>query len=170
MGQRGPTEKRTGRQRRPSTSKVIQLVPGASNTAAPAASKDWLAVTRDAWLAFWCSDVSKLVNVAHRPALQRLFDLYDERERAASAAKKKRIVLGSQGQPVLNPLLKYVADCDKEIRGLEDRFGLTPMAMLRAGATFGEAAKSLEAMNGAFDDDAPQTSPDEDPRRQAIDA
>jgi hypothetical protein len=51
---------------------------------------------------------------------------------------------------VLNPLLKHVAALDGEIRQLEDRFGLTPLARLRLGVTFGEAHRSLADLNRAL--------------------
>jgi hypothetical protein len=69
------------------------------------------------------------------------------------------MVKGSTGQPVQNPLLKYLESCNKEIRALEGLFGLTPGAMQRMGGTVG-FGKSLDDMNRELEEDA-----DKDPRR-----
>lgn len=71
-------------------------------------------------------------------AVQRLFDLYDERERAYRGFAKQRFVLGSKGQQVLNPLGRLVAAFDGEIRQLEDRLGFSPASRLRLGLELDE--------------------------------
>ena len=74
--------------------------------------------------------------------------------------------MGSQGQPVLNPLGRQLSSSDAESRQLEDRFGLTPMARLRLGVQIGTAARSLDDLNRQLDhDDQDKT---EDPRLQVI--
>ncbi len=140
----------------------IVAVP-ARSTPVPTAPADLLASTRAAWDAFWTSEQAGLVMPADHPALLRLFDLLDERERCARAARKQRLIEGSQGQPVLNPLLKQVAALDTEIRQLEDRFGLTPLSRLRLGVTFGEAHRSLADLNRAFIEEVTDVDED-DPR------
>jgi hypothetical protein len=62
-------------------------------------------------------------------------------------------VLGSQGQYVLNPLYRQMVTLETEIRNLEDRFGLSPMARLKLGVTFGDAARSLADINANLEDD-----------------
>ncbi len=79
--------------------------------------------------------------------IRRLFILYDERERAYEEAKDKRIVKGSQDQEVLNPLLKYIAQCDTEIRQIEDRLGMSPRSRLQLGIAFGDAMRSMDELN-----------------------
>lgn len=173
MGTRGPAEKRTGRQRRKSTSKVVELQRkrGASAATFPPPENEWLVATKNRWAMFWQSDLAQLViPETDDVALRRLFELYDERERTNTVVKNEgRLTTGSQGQLVLHPLLKYLAELDKEIRALEDRFGCTPMARLRVGAKFGEVAKSLEDLNRGFDNDDEEEAGEEDPRRKAID-
>ena len=135
----------------------------------PGPPKDLLKRTRDLWEAFWGSPLAALVDRASdRAALERLFGLYDERERSMRAVKKEgRLVLGSQGQSVLSPLIRYASECEKEIRQLEDRFGLTPMARLKLGVRFGQAAQSLDSLNDSLihGDDEEET----DPRLEVID-
>jgi P27 family predicted phage terminase small subunit len=131
----------------------------ATRTRAPSVPPGLLKKTKERWAAFWKSDYVRTVRDEHLPALERLFVLYDESERAMRAVKRKRMVKGSQGQPVQNPLLKYVESCNKEIRALEDRFGLTPGAMQRLGGA-AEFGQSLDEMNRELAEDV-----DEDPRR-----
>ena len=109
---------------------------------------DWLKVTRERWADYWQSDVARLVDAqTDGIAVVRLFSLYDERERAYRAYKRKRMVPGSQGQPVVNPIWKHAAVMDAEIRQLEDRFGVTPQAKLKLGVQLNAAVRSLEDMN-----------------------
>ena len=134
----------------------------------PKAPEGMLKKTRDQWAAFWGSDVAAVCSPpTDLPALERLFSLYDERERCARAIRKSPLVTGSQGQPVLNPLSRQVGAVDPEIRQLEDRFGLTPMARLKLGVRFGQAAQSLDSLNDSLihGDDEEET----DPRLEVID-
>lgn len=119
----------------------------------PNAPTGLLASVRRTWADFWASPLAQnVVLPTDIPALERLWRLYDERERSSRAARRQRIVVGSQGQPVLHPLLRYVAELDAEIRQLEDRFGLTPLSRLRLGITQGQALESLNAVLEADDD------------------
>ena len=132
----------------------------------PPAPKGMLAATARSWTAFWRSEAAALVLAADLPALERLFELRDERTRCMRAARKARVVAGSTGQPSLNPLYRHVSTLDGEIRQLEDRFGLAPLSRLRLGVTFGEAARSLADLNAAAAGAAPEEDHD-DPRHIA---
>lgn len=124
----------------------------------PNAPPGILASLRRAWSDFWASSLAQVVVPASdMQALTRLWRLYDERERAYRAGRAERLVEGSQGQPRLNPLLRYVADLDAEIRQLEDRFGLTPLARLRLGVVLGEAHRSLDDLNALLEADDDET-------------
>lgn len=59
---------------------------------------------------------------------------------------------GASGQPVVSPLQKVLVHLDGEIRQLEDRFGLTPLARLRLGIAIGDAARSLDDLNRLMED------------------
>lgn len=122
-----------------------------------------LKVTKDRWVAYWETPVARLVDaVSDLPALERLFWLYDDLERSRrSVATTGHMVEGSQGQKVMNPLLRHMQTQASEIRQLEDRFGLSPRARLSLNVTLGEAAKSLADLNAPFlnaggDDDDPR--------------
>ena len=119
-------------------------------------------VSREAWTSLWSSALARTFEPASdRPAIERLFVLRDERERAHKATRAHPFIVGSQGQQVLNPLFAHVSRLDAEVRQLEDRFGLTPRARLQLGITFGEAHRSLAELNAAFME---QTDDADDPR------
>jgi P27 family predicted phage terminase small subunit len=136
----------------------------------PAVPAGLLKAVRDSWPRFWASELAQLVKPeTDLPALERLWSLYDERARALHGYRRARVVAGSMGQPTLNPLFAALKALDTEIRALEDRFGLTPMARLRLGVALGEAARSLEDLNRGLDDDDDEPA-DADPRRRVVDA
>jgi P27 family predicted phage terminase small subunit len=112
------------------------------------------------WAAFWRSPIAEVVIPAmDLPAVYRLFTLYDERERAYRAWRKQRLVRGSKGQLVLNPLAAQMNKMDTAIRQLEDRFGLTPKSRAQLGVTFTVAQESSADLNPDLDVDW-----DDDPR------
>jgi phage terminase small subunit len=134
----------------------------------PASPAHFLPATRERWASYWQSDVARLVEAeTDGMAVVRLFTLYDERERAYRAYRRKRMVPGSQGQPVVNPIWKHAAVMDGEIRQLEDRFGITPQARLKLGVQLGEAVRSLEDMNRELNDGDDGDS-QKDPRLEIV--
>lgn len=160
----GPTPKPTSRRQRRNVRPAIVLPRGVESAAAnlPAPPRGLLATTVQQWTAYWSSPVGQLADPdTDMPAVMRLFSLYDERERAYRSFRKKRLVKGSQGQPVVNPAWRQVPIMDAEIRQLEDRLGLTPQARLKLGVTFGDAARSLDDLNRDLDvdDDATRQDP-----------
>lgn len=129
--------------------------------------KPLLARTVKAWEMFWTSEISGLVVDADREALDRLFCLYDTRERMQRTFLEKPFTTGSTGQTVVHPAAKEVAALDERILRLEDRFGITPSARLKLGIVLGAAARSLEEMNRDFD--TYEEEDDVDPRSNVID-
>lgn len=167
----GPAPKPSDRRQRRNKPTALRVVPaGKLGRQTPAPPSGLLAATKAEWTTFWASELAQLVEQnTDLPALERLFGYYDEHRRALKEARKERLVIGSTGQLVLNPLLKYAESLAKEIRTLEDRFGLTPKARLTLGIKFGEAARSLEDLNRSLDaDDEDEAEDQEDPRAQAI--
>lgn len=131
--------------------------------AAPEPPDGLLKVTRGAWAAYWGSEMAQATREAHRPTVVRLFCLMDERERSYRLVRRDgRMTLGSQGQPTLNPLLRYIALCDAEIRQLEDRLGLSPRGMALLGGHFAPAQRSLDEVNAHVDAEAIEE--EDDPR------
>ncbi|KKL73687.1 hypothetical protein LCGC14_2072380, partial [marine sediment metagenome] len=62
-------------------------------------------------------------------------------------------------QPVLHPMGKVMNDLEKDIRQLEDRYGLSPKARAQLGITIGTAQRTLEDLNRDLELD-----PEGDPR------
>lgn len=165
MAGRGPAPKDPERRQRRNAAKDLAVVAEAAVGVPepPAPPAGMLKVTRARWVDYWASPVAKLADpVSDLPALERLFRLYDDLERSNAAVKKSgHMVPGSQGQAVLNPLLRHIQATQAEVRQMEDRFGLSPRARLSLNLTLGEAAKSLadlnsEFMGGGEDDDDPR--------------
>lgn len=134
----------------------------------PDAPAGLLKATREWWVRLWRAPLAATYEASDVPALARLASLHDERTRCMQVARKGRLTIGSQGQAVINPLYKHVSVLDAEIRQLEDRFGLSPMARLRLGVQFSEAHKSLDALNAELQSD--DADHDEDPRAGFLDA
>jgi hypothetical protein len=142
---------------------------------APAPDRAWLATTAADWTALWASPLAARVLLPEnvRP-LRRLFGLYDQRDRYAAAARRKTLVSGSTGQPMLNPLLRHLPALDAAILALEAKFGLTPHDRLRLGEAFGDAHRSLaelaEVNARLAAADATSTADVDDPRLLVVPA
>jgi len=154
MSARKPADRRQGKA---GTTRDIGAPPVraiGSAPALPSSEKPLLKVTQEAWASFWSTEpLAALVMPADRPALDRLFKMYDLRERLERMVVRQPFMEGSTGQPVVNPAAKEVASLDGRILQLEDRFGITPMARLKLGIAFGEASRSLDRLNEGFDSD-----------------
>jgi P27 family predicted phage terminase small subunit len=167
----GPAPKSAGRRQRRNRQPHLEVHTGAvpdiqsSNLPAvrsemPPYPKSILKVTKGLWRTYWQSEVSVVAGAVDMPVVERLHRRYDERERAYREVRKSgRLAIGSQGQKILHPLLKYIDQCEQEIRQLEDRLGLSPHARLRMGAVMAGAKRTLEAVNEGLD-----KADEEDPR------
>jgi P27 family predicted phage terminase small subunit len=88
--------------------------------------------SRDRWRQFWESPAAKTVHLeSDLPCLVRWVQAADEYDRAAKVVRQSRLVKGSMGQPVLNPLVAYLVHLDALISKAEAQFGMTPMARHR---------------------------------------
>ena len=133
---------------------VLALVGGIASVPDPPAGL--LKRTVGRWTALWGSEVAKAVELdSDGYRLERWIRDVDEYERSLSAFRKERLVVGSQGQPRLNPLAARLKDLEATIRETERDFGMTPMARLRLGIAVGQAALTAAEVNRlALGDDA----------------
>jgi hypothetical protein len=83
--------------------------------------------------------------------IEMLLRMRDERDTEFRMGKRQRVVVGSTGQPVINPMLNHAVVLQKEIRALEDRLGLNPVARLRLGILLGDATRSIGDVNQEFE-------------------
>ena len=114
----------------------------------------YLKITKNWSEDFWNIDLASAVDTkSDQSAVYRLATLIDERERVYKQAKKDRLVVGSQGQVVLNPLYSAMLKLDAEIRQLEDRIGMNPKARVSLGISIGQAKKSLSDLNAELEEE-----------------
>ena len=106
-----------------------------------------LAATRELWERFWRSPIAQIVSESDWPRLERWIVYNDEWRRAMRGLQRERLVLGSMGQPVINPLADYAMKLECQIAAVEEKFGLTPLDRMRLGISFGEARRSLADLN-----------------------
>ena len=120
----------------------------------PKLSGRYLKNTKLWWEAFWTSDLASAIDEkSDQSIIYRLATLMDERERIYKQAKKDRLVVGSQGQVVINPLYSAMLKLDAEIRQLEDRIGMNPKARVSLGISIGQAKKSLAELNAELEEE-----------------
>ena len=106
------------------------------------------------WEDFWNSDLATAIDTkSDQQAVYRLATLIDERERIFKQAKKDRLVVGSQGQAVLNPLYSAMLKLDAEIRQLEDRIGMNPKSRVSLGIQIGQAKRTLADLNADLEEE-----------------
>ena len=99
---------------------------------APKPPAGLLASSRARWRQFWDSPSAALVNTeSDLPRLVRWIQAADEYDRAAKVVRTSRLVKGSMGQPVLNPLIGYLVHLEGVMTRAEAEFGMTPLARIR---------------------------------------
>jgi P27 family predicted phage terminase small subunit len=162
MGKRGPLAKPAERaqgHRRRELSLINSDGPPAIKVPRP--PKGLAPEVRRAWSAYWRSPMAGLAQDVDRPAITRLFRLYDQHERAMAALQMALVVKGSQGQVRVNPVADYVAKLETHILRLENELGLTPMARARLGLTLAQGQLTVEELNRVASEHG---RGDEDPR------
>lgn len=101
-------------------------------TSPPRPPAGLLKPARDRWRQFWESQAALAVDLdSDMPRLLRWIQVTDEYDRTAKVIRQARVVKGSMGQPVLNPLVAYLVHLESMITRTEKEFGMTPMARAR---------------------------------------
>src|SRR5689334_10446712 len=104
----------------------------------PLPPKKLLASSKQRWVAYWGSQIARAVDpVSDLHRVERWIRAVDEYERVYPVFVKERLTTGSTGQVTLNPLASYLKNLEGEIARAEVELGLTPMARLKLGITFG---------------------------------
>lgn len=162
---RKPSAQRGRKDRKFDVVDLSVVQPATSTPDLPDAER-MLPSTVEAWQELWTAALASAIVIpaSDMAALARLFHMRDEYERLMEGFRSERIVSGSQGQPVLNPVFQAANALAKEIRAMEDRFALTPRARLNASIELGEAKKSLDDLNAAMAGPASDGPPPPDPR------
>jgi len=132
--------------------KVVPEEEPSQGLAAPEAPHALSDRSRTAWTRYWSSPIARvMLPDLDGETLEMLLRMRDERDIEFRMGKRNRMVLGSQGQPVINPMLAHAMVLQKEIRALEDRLGLNPAARLRLGILLGDATRSIADVNEEFE-------------------
>lgn len=101
----------------------------------------------EAWETFWASMLAGTtidvdVVVAERWVLAR-----DEWQRALNGIRRQRLVEGSTGQPVLNPLTSWVASREAVMEKCERQLGVGPKFRMDLGIAVGQARMTAAELN-----------------------
>ena len=156
MGKRGrlPKQKNKLQGHRDNSLSVLQ---GGKTFDTPKPNSRWLAKTRNYWIDYWDSDLSQTAQKVDLPAFFRLFQYYDETERANRTIQKMGssglIDVGSKGQPVVNPLIILTLKLEEKILKLEKELGLTPLSRQRLGISLTENAMGFRQLQQLLQED-----------------
>lgn len=100
---------------------------------------------RKMWRGIWDLGATIYVEGRDRIVIERYVMLQERRTELVDAvAEQGWTVSGSQGQTVLHPVARYLAQVEAQLVPIEDRLGLSPEAGLRLGITAVEAESKLE--------------------------
>lgn len=120
--------------------------------------------TRRIWDAFWASPLATVVSRdTDLPRLERWIRAVDELEKVQRTLRQARLVRGSTGQPVLNPLASYASDLERTIDKAEEAFGMTPKHRLGLGLDVANLARTAADLNAMIDGDDDDSDGDEAP-------
>lgn len=145
---------------------LVRRTEGAVPDCPKLGGKAMSARVRGWWDTYWASDIAGAALDADLPALARLFELYEQRERLLAVYLEAPFATGSTGQLSMHPAAKEIASLDARIDRLEAAFGLTPDGRLKLGIVMGAAARSLDELNRAFTSTADDD--EHDPRLRVI--
>lgn len=153
-----PRETRQRWAKRPEVG-IVKVDP-ADKPVIPLAPKGLTTASKKRWRTFWLSPLASVVEIStdlHR--VERWIQAVDEYEKVGKVFRSSRLVKGSTGQPVLNPLASYLASLEATISRAEQELGMTPLARLKLGIAVGQAKLTAEALNKSLSEagqDRPQ--------------
>ena len=148
----------------------LNVIKGGVSFDVPKPNSRWLRKTKTQWQDYWDSDLAKTAQIVDFPAFYRLFQFYDEAERANRTIQQMGsaglIDVGSKGQPVVNPLINLTLKLEDKILRLEQELGLTPLARQRLGIAYSEAQTGFAQLQKLLElDDQKEI---EDPRLKVL--
>jgi phage terminase small subunit len=144
-----PKKPASRRQNRVTKTPEIELVPvaGKIGRAIPVAPDGIRSYLVDSWAEYWSSPLAQVGDEhTKRAAVTRLWQMYDLRDKHYEAYRAAPLVEGSQGQTVLNPLGRQMAQLETQITALEDRLGLNPKAQIGLGISWAQGQAQLASL------------------------
>lgn len=104
------------------------------------------------WRRYWSSAVASAIELAADGYLvERYARLVDELETVYPEFQRERLITGSMGQLVMNPLGKYVQELQAQMRTLETQLGIGPLNRMRLGVAIGESTLTADKLNERLD-------------------
>lgn len=120
----------------------LTVIDGKGGIEKPLPNSKWTTSTKRYWDEYWSSEISSATQMVDLPALYRLFQFYDEVERANKTIARQGnaglLSTGSKGQATINPLITLTMKLEEKILKLEQELGLTPLSRQRLGIAYGE--------------------------------
>jgi P27 family predicted phage terminase small subunit len=138
----------------------LTMLSGGKQLLTPKPNSRWVAKTIKYWEEYWNSELASTAQAVDLPAFYRLFQFYDEVERANRVVARQGnaglLAEGSKGQAVINPLIQLTLKLEEKILKLEQELGLTPLARQRLGIAFGEAQMGFQQLQQLLQQDDKQ--------------
>tara|TARA_Y100001973_G_C5147082_1_gene305995 strand:+ start:134 stop:646 length:513 start_codon:yes stop_codon:yes gene_type:complete len=143
----------------------LTILNGGKSNLQPKPNSRWIAKTKSYWKEYWSSELAVAAQAVDLPAFYRLFQYYDEAERAnrviARQGNAGLLAEGSKGQAVINPLINLTLKLETVILKLEQELGLTPLSRQRLGIAFTESQMGFQQLQQLLQEDSKQI---DDPR------
>lgn len=108
------------------------------------------------WDRFWLSPVAQAldgVQGVDRYVVEEWIRAVDELELLQRVIEGSRLVQGSQGQPVNNPLTSQRDEARRVVWRCQEKLGLTPQDRARLGLTIGEGKMTAARLNQMLRED-----------------
>lgn len=156
----GTTQARGGSRRAP-----VSLVPTPDAPTIPALPQPaggLLVSSKSAWATFWESLSAKATEAVDIIVAERWLLAYDEHTRALNAFRRKRLVEGSTGQPVLNPLATWVASREAAMHKAEQQLGIGTKNRADLAIGVGTARMTAAQLNAMTEEDRGHDDDDTD--------
>ena len=138
-------------------SNSLNVIQGGKTFETPKPNSRWLTKTRTYWKDYWDSELASTAQRVDFPAFYRLFQYYDETERAnrtiQNLGNNGLLSSGSRGQPTINPLISLTLKLEEKILKLEQELGLTPLSRQRLGISVSENAMGFKQLQQLLQDD-----------------
>jgi P27 family predicted phage terminase small subunit len=130
-----------------------------------------LAASRDQWQIYWASRLARpeLLKEVDQVVVERWIFAYDEWKRAINAVRKNRLVKGSTGQPVANPLMGWAQSREKEMNSCQAELGIGPKSRSSLGLAVGQELLTAAELNKMAEEDPDDGSQPDQPDAIEVD-
>lgn len=153
MARKGPAPNKAEKSRltQPDAKSALRVVPDDTAVVALRPPAGILKPSRELWDLYFESDVARAFDPqGDSGLLYRWIRYVDEWHRMMDTLRKTdRVVPGTQGNMVLNPLVAYIDKLERSISKAEKELGMTPLSRASLALEGGEAGLTLQKLNDA---------------------